>query len=110
MVCYGEIFARLAEVVDATDLKSVGYFDLGSSSLPVGSLLGGNMKWTDVEEIVSSLRVFYPDLDPASLRFVTLKRMIVALDGFDDVHEHCNERVLEAIQTCWLSGEYSDEH
>jgi FeS assembly protein IscX len=32
----------------------------------------------------------------------------MALDGFEDTVEHCNERVLEAIQMAWLE-EFQDE-
>jgi FeS assembly protein IscX len=53
------------------------------------------MKWTDVTAIAEALCEKYPDVDPASVRFVDL-------DGFDDDHARGGERVLEAIQAAWI--------
>jgi FeS assembly protein IscX len=36
------------------------------------------------------------------LRFTDLREWISALDEFDDDLEHCSERILEAIQQCWI--------
>jgi len=60
------------------------------------------MKWTDVTAIAEALYETYPDVDPATLRFVDLHNWVVALDGFDDDHTRGGERVLEAIQAAWI--------
>jgi FeS assembly protein IscX len=60
------------------------------------------MKWTDVAAIAEALYEKYPDIDPATVRFVDLHNWVLALDGFDDDHKRGGERVLEAIQTAWI--------
>jgi FeS assembly protein IscX len=60
------------------------------------------MKWTDVTAIAEALYEQYPDVDPATVRFVDLHNWVVALDGFDDDHARGGERVLEAIQAAWI--------
>ncbi|KQV45222.1 MULTISPECIES: Fe-S cluster assembly protein IscX [Massilia] len=60
------------------------------------------MKWTDVTAIAEALYETYPDVDPATVRFVDLHNWVVALDGFDDDHARGGERVLEAIQAAWI--------
>ncbi|MBF0453543.1 MAG: Fe-S cluster assembly protein IscX [Magnetococcales bacterium] len=60
------------------------------------------MKWTDVQDIGIELADSKPDIDPLSVRFTDLREWVMALPGFDDVPERCNEKVLEAIQMVWL--------
>jgi FeS assembly protein IscX len=60
------------------------------------------MKWTDTREIAESLFESYPDIDPLSLRFTDLHRMITELEGFTDEPKASNEKLLEAIQMIWL--------
>ncbi|MCA1854997.1 Fe-S cluster assembly protein IscX [Massilia oculi] len=60
------------------------------------------MKWTDVSAIAEALYELYPDVDPATVRFVDLHNWVVALDGFDDDRHRGGERVLEAIQAAWI--------
>jgi FeS assembly protein IscX len=60
------------------------------------------MKWTDVTAIAEALAEKYPEVDPATLRFVDLHNRVVELDGFDDDHARGGERVLEAIQAAWI--------
>jgi len=60
------------------------------------------MKWTDVTAIAETLYEQYPDVDPATVRFVDLHNWVVALDGFDDDRTRGGERVLEAIQAAWI--------
>ncbi|MBW8898131.1 MAG: Fe-S cluster assembly protein IscX [Massilia sp.] len=60
------------------------------------------MKWTDVTAIAEALYETYPDVDPATVRFVDLHNWVVALDGFDDDRMRGGERVLEAIQAAWI--------
>ena len=61
------------------------------------------MKWTDVIAIAEALYEKYPDVDPATVRFVDLHNWVLALDGFDDDHKRGGERVLEAIQAAWIN-------
>lgn len=60
------------------------------------------MKWTDVTAIAEALYEKYPDVDPASVRFVDLHNWVVELDGFNDDRARGGERVLEAIQAAWI--------
>lgn len=60
------------------------------------------MKWTDIYDIAIELAEVYPDIDPLAVNFVDLRNWIMALDGFDDVPEHCGEKVLEAVQQAWI--------
>ena len=60
------------------------------------------MKWTDVTEIAEALVEQYPDVDPATVRFVDLHNWVVELEGFDDDRTRGGERVLEAIQAAWI--------
>ena len=60
------------------------------------------MKWTDVQDIAIELAEQYPDKDPLTVNFVDLRNWIVALEGFDDDPQRCGEKILEAIQACWI--------
>jgi len=60
------------------------------------------LKWVDSLEIALALMEKYPDQDPLALRFTDLRSWVLALDEFDDDPEHCSERILEAIQLCWI--------
>ncbi|MBF0162341.1 MAG: Fe-S cluster assembly protein IscX [Magnetococcales bacterium] len=60
------------------------------------------MKWTDVQEIGIALADSKPEVEPLSVRFTDLMQWVVALPGFDDLPERCNEKILEAIQMAWL--------
>ncbi len=60
------------------------------------------MRWTDVQEIGMALADDRPEVDPLSVRFTDLMQWVLALPGFDDTIDHCNEKVLEAIQMVWL--------
>lgn len=60
------------------------------------------MKWTDSREIAIELSEKFPDLDPKTVNFVDLMRWVMELDGFNDDPKHCGERILEAIQLCWM--------
>ncbi|MCG9746806.1 Fe-S cluster assembly protein IscX [Shewanella sp. Isolate8] len=61
------------------------------------------MKWIDSLDVALSLLEAHPDVDPAKIRFTELREWILALDEFDDDPNHCNERILEAIQACWIN-------
>ena len=60
------------------------------------------MKWTDVSAIAEALYEKYPDVDPATVRFVELHNWVLKLEGFDDDSKRGGERVLEAIQAAWI--------
>ncbi|MBY0241230.1 MAG: Fe-S cluster assembly protein IscX [Burkholderiaceae bacterium] len=60
------------------------------------------MKWSDITAIAEALFDQFPDVDPATVRFVDLHNWVVDLDGFDDDHARGGERVLEAIQQAWI--------
>ncbi|MCI0411994.1 Fe-S cluster assembly protein IscX [bacterium] len=58
--------------------------------------------WQDSEEIAIQLAEKYPDLDPLTLRFTDLHRMVVELQDFESDPKASNEGILEAIQMAWL--------
>ena len=58
--------------------------------------------WRDAEEIAIQLAEANPDLDPLTLRFTDLHRMVTELPDFDDDPKASNEGILEAIQMAWL--------
>lgn len=60
------------------------------------------MKWTDSREIAIALSDKFPDTDPKALRFTDLMQWVLDLDGFSDDPKHCGEKILEAIQLCWM--------
>lgn len=60
------------------------------------------MKWTDSQRIAEDLYDTYPDTDPRTIRFTELRGMVLDLPGFDDIPQHCGEKVLEAIQQAWI--------
>ncbi|HEU4621677.1 MAG TPA: Fe-S cluster assembly protein IscX [Burkholderiaceae bacterium] len=60
------------------------------------------MKWIDSLDIAIALADQYPDVDPTTVRFTDLRDWVLGLDGFDDVPEHCGEKILEAIQMAWI--------
>ncbi|HEY0758591.1 MAG TPA: Fe-S cluster assembly protein IscX [Acidisarcina sp.] len=65
--------------------------------------------WTDAEEIGIQLQEKYPDLDPLTVRFTDLLRMVTELPDFADDPAKSNESKLEAIQMAWHE-EYEDLH
>ncbi|MBI3229567.1 MAG: Fe-S cluster assembly protein IscX [Burkholderiales bacterium] len=60
------------------------------------------MKWTDSQRIAEALYDKYPDIDPLTVRFTDLRDWVMALEEFDDEGGHCGEKILEAIQMCWI--------
>ncbi len=60
------------------------------------------MRWTDIYDIAAGLEDKHANIDVMHVRFTDLKAWVEALDGFDDVPERCNEKILEAIQAAWL--------
>ncbi len=59
------------------------------------------MTWNDFEDIGMALYEAHPDLDPLSVRFTDLHRMVTELEDFDDDPKASNEAKLEAIQMAW---------
>jgi FeS assembly protein IscX len=60
------------------------------------------MDWENAEEIGQALYQTYPDIDPLSLRFTDLHRLVMDLDGFEGNPKSSSEGRLEAIQMAWL--------
>jgi FeS assembly protein IscX len=60
------------------------------------------MKWTHIYDLAAALADAHPDVDPANVRFIALRDMVLALPGFDDDPAHCGEKILEAIQQAWI--------
>ena len=60
------------------------------------------LKWTDSLDIALDLMDEHPDVDPKTIRFTDLREWVMALENFDDDPERCGERILEAIQMCWI--------
>ncbi len=60
------------------------------------------MKWTDTQTIAEDLYDKHPDIDPKTIRFTDLMTWAMGLEGFDDVSDHCGEKILEAIQLAWI--------
>ena len=63
--------------------------------------------WTDAEEIGIQLQEKFPDLDPLTVRFTDLHRMVTEIPGFIGDPAKSNESRLEAIQLAWHE-EYQD--
>lgn len=60
------------------------------------------LKWIDSQEIALALIEAYPEQDPTRIRFTDLREWILALEDFSDDPNHCSERILEAVQQCWI--------
>ena len=43
-----------------------------------------------------------PDIDPLTINFVKLRELVMALEDFNEGNTTCGEKVLEAIQMCWI--------
>lgn len=69
--------------------------------------------WLDVQRIGEELADRHPLLDPLSVRFTDLRRLVVDLPGFREEAGHpVNERILEEIQRHWIAerSDAADEH
>jgi FeS assembly protein IscX len=66
------------------------------------------MNWNDSEDIGIALFEAYPDLDPLTVRFTDLHKMIMELDEFNGDEKGSSEGKLEAIQMAWLE-EFQDK-
>lgn len=59
------------------------------------------LSWSDAEDIGIELFEKFPDIDPLTVRFTELRRMVIELEKFDDDVQASNEAKLEAIQMAW---------
>lgn len=66
------------------------------------------LTWDDAEDIAIALSEKYPDLDPLTVRFTDLHKMVQEVSDFDDDPAASNEGKLETIQMAWLE-EYKDQ-
>ncbi len=66
-----------------------------------------DLMWTDAEEIGIQLQEKFPEIDPLTVRFTDLLKMVTELEGFADDPAKSNEGKLEAIQMAWHE-EYED--
>ena len=60
------------------------------------------ISWTDSLEIAISLEDAHPDIDPLTINFVKLRELVIALEDFKEGDTQCVEKILEAIQMCWI--------
>ena len=60
------------------------------------------ISWTDSLEIAISLEDAHPDIDPITINFVELRELVLALEDFYEGDTQCGEKILEAIQMCWI--------
>ena len=58
--------------------------------------------WDDAEDLAIALADAHEGLDPLTVRFTDLHRMVTELDEFEDDPKGSNEAKLEAIQMAWL--------
>ena len=61
------------------------------------------ISWTDSLEIAISLEDAHPDIDPITINFVELRELVIALEDFYEGDTQCGEKILEAIQMCWIN-------
>ena len=60
------------------------------------------ISWTDSLEIAISLEDAHSDIDPLTINFVKLRELVIALEDFKEGDTQCGEKILEAIQMCWI--------
>ena len=60
------------------------------------------ISWTDSLEIAILLEEAHPDIDPLTINFVELRKLVMSLEGFKEGDTQCGEKILEAIQMCWI--------
>lgn len=59
------------------------------------------LTWSSFDDLAIALSEKFPDLDPLTVRFTDLHKMIIELEDFDDDPHKSNEAKLEAIQMAW---------
>lgn len=60
-----------------------------------------SLEWSMAEQIGVALYEKFPELDPLSVRFTDLHKLVIELEDFDDDPKRSNESKLEAIQMAW---------
>jgi FeS assembly protein IscX len=65
------------------------------------------LTWEDAEDIGLALFEKHPSVDPITLRFTDLHRMVTELEDFDDEPTRSTEGKLESIQMAWYD-EYQE--
>ncbi len=63
------------------------------------------LKWDDAEDLAMELADAHEGVDPLTVRFTDLHRMVTELEEFEDDPKASTEGKLEAIQMAWV-----DEH
>jgi FeS assembly protein IscX len=59
------------------------------------------LDWSMAEQIGIALYEKFPELDPLSVRFTDLHKLVIELEDFDDDPKGSTESKLEAIQMAW---------
>jgi FeS assembly protein IscX len=59
------------------------------------------LTWSSFEDLGIALAEKFPDLNPLTVRFTDLHKMVIELEGFEDDPLKSNEAKLEAIQMAW---------
>jgi FeS assembly protein IscX len=66
--------------------------------------------WLETLRIAEELADRYPGVDPLSVKFVDLRRMVTELPGFKEEPGHpVNEKILETIQSHWRGERDEDD-
>jgi FeS assembly protein IscX len=60
------------------------------------------LRWDESDDLAIELADAHEGLDPLTVRFTDLHRMVTELDEFDDDPKASTEGTLEAIQMAWL--------
>jgi len=60
-----------------------------------------SLEWSMAEQIGIALYEKFPELDPLSVRFTDLHKLVIELEDFEDDPKRSNESKLEAIQMAW---------
>lgn len=72
--------------------------------------MGRTFGWLDVVRIAEELAERHPGIDPLTVKFVDLRRMVTELPGFEEEPGHpVNEKILETIQMHWHGERDEDE-
>ncbi len=60
------------------------------------------LKWDDAEDLAMELADAHEGVDPLTVRFTDLHRMVTELEEFEDDPKASTEGKLEAIQMAWV--------
>ena len=60
------------------------------------------LRWDDAEDLGIALADAHEGVDPLTVRFTDLHRMVTELPEFGDDPKASNEAKLEAVQMAWL--------